>query len=515
MLIGKNINNTVMALLVGVGLWLPRPVGVVAAQFSDPAGDTSHPNYDLTRLEWEAGTAQVMLRLTFAEDLLQEGWLADVEVSLALDTDRELRTGFKNASGLHSRGGADYSIDLSMAYGWNVAQLVYYRHKYEPPFYSVEKVQVSLGDTLEPNGSVLVVGASSTYGTDNHQVVLVVPISFFTNAAFPLRGQGSAACLTELFPCPLAVTNDVRHPLLKAVVSSFQGGAPDLLPDQGLADTANGAVVPDYPTDGTDLVAAISDPAGDCFSGACVNGEDWIGLKVYQHAGGVLSFEGTLSSYWFDDTALYALLLDLDDNPDTGERLENGSVALGVDLVAEFSNFDNPIGFPSILEGRMLFRQGDTYCPLPHLWQLGNGVYGAPGHIYLTLPAAFTAPGLAANRSGKIKLVAGALSPDVINFSWEDLVPDTGVLEIPLRCIQMEKIAKAAGGQWAVTFSTTASAALNFRVERAETPVGPWQPQTAELRSLGARRWEALVAVPPTATSGFYRVRASAQLPGG
>ncbi|MCX6903284.1 MAG: hypothetical protein NTW03_07370 [Verrucomicrobia bacterium] len=298
-----------------------------------------------------------------------------------------------------------------MSYGWNVAQLCYYRQRWDPPFQLLDKVLISLGDPWEPNGSVLVVGANPAYGTDNHQVLLAVPTNFFTNAAFPVCGDTLSLCINDLFPCPLAVTNNLRRPLLRAVAMSFQGADLDLVPDEGLFDTASGGVLPDYPTGGEDLVASVPDPVGDCISGTGINGEDFTLLRVFQHPAGVLSFELTLDSYWFEDTALYALLLDLDDNPDTGERFQNGTGVLGVDLIAEFSNFDNPIGFPGVLEGRLLFWKNGAYCPLNHIYHLGNGLYGAPGHVYITLPSEFTAPGMAGNRSGKIKMLAGCPQP--------------------------------------------------------------------------------------------------------
>ncbi|MCX6903283.1 MAG: hypothetical protein NTW03_07365 [Verrucomicrobia bacterium] len=92
-------------LLAGLIAWLVASARLAAAQISDPAGDAGGRCFDVTRLDWDIVGSQVVIRFTFVEDLLQEGWLADVLVSLAIDADRDLQTGFKNAGGLHSRGG--------------------------------------------------------------------------------------------------------------------------------------------------------------------------------------------------------------------------------------------------------------------------------------------------------------------------------------------------------------------------------------------------------------------------
>lgn len=485
------------------------------AQFSDPADDTTGP--DLRRLDYQVANQAIDLKLTFAEELVGSVIDPAVQTSILLDADRSNFTGFTSGPGLHTRFGADYEIEVFLA-GFgptsNSAELRYWRRKVSslPPFMELERVQVALGDWFDPNGSVFVVGADTTYGTDNRQVFLRVPLDLFSNAAFPICGEGTV-CINERFPCPPTVPQNVRTAYLSVMAMDpydFNGTA-DVLPDQGMIDTASNTVLPSYPADDTDLVAAATDPGNDGVAQPGNNGEELVGLKVFRHAGDVMAFELKLSSYSLEDTAIYYVALDLDDNPDTGEPWVNGSVALGIDLIAEFANFDNPIGWANPLEGTVYFRQSGQWCPLIYNDYLANVWRSTPGYVFITLPAEYTAPELAANASGLVKVVALTGEPGLPFFN--DAVPDEGALSFAIRppiSIAITSIVPQPQGKFRLALTCSASPAPTLSIRTATRPDGPWTPDpTAIITSLGGGNYEAILKPDGKVRAGYWRASAA------
>jgi len=486
-----------------------------AAQFPDPAGDTTGP--DLLRLDYQVANQALDLKLTFAEEL--EGSVIDpaVQASILIDADRANLTGFKPGPGFHTRFGVDYEIEVFLG-GFgptsNSGTLKFWRRKLSaiPPLVELERVQIALGDWFDPNGSIFVVGADPTYGTDNHQVFLRVPVNLFTNASFPICGEGTA-CVNTLFPCPLAVTQNLETALLSLFVMDPYDltGTADLLPDEGMLDGATGSVVPQFPFDDSDLVAAVTDPANDGWAQPGINGEELTGLKVFRHAGGVLSFELKLESYSFEDTAAYYLALELDDNPATGEAWTNGSVALGVDLLAKFANFDNPIGWANPLEGTIYFRIGGQWCPLNYADYLATVWRSTPGYVYMTLPAEFTAPILAANVTGIAKAVAMTEDPPTGDFN--DVAPNDGGLTFAAGtapALAITSLVPQADGSLLLLFTWNGSPTANFSVRKAPTLAGVWLPEPlAVVSNLSGGSWQARFVPSPGQAMGFYRVSAA------
>ena len=386
--------------LVGVGLC--TGAAALPLDITDATGDTS--GLDLTRLTYDVTGNAVEIRLTFAQNL--EGAFGAVNgiINVDLDLDHSLVSGFAADAGWHPRFGVDYRIEIALS-GFGTAYdtgfLWYWQHHYDPPFITVEKQQVALGDFMFPNGSVLVIGTDPAHGTDAHQVYVRIPLALFNNAAFPICGDATF-CYNATYPCPLALTPDARSALLSVGTQPIipgSGSDPlDWLPDQGMIDVATGSIVPPFPTGAQDLVAQTADPAGDAWGGTALNGEDITAFKVFHHSGDTFTFEIQLAGVNMANTAVYHVVLDVDDNPATGEPFNNG-VPLGVDLIALFAIPDNQVGEPNPLEGLLKLWQGSGYCDLPDFDCLGTMTYGSPGHVAISLPRYLLEPYLAANTS--------------------------------------------------------------------------------------------------------------------
>ncbi len=486
-----------------------------SAQFLDPTGDTTGP--DLLRLDYQVANQALELKLTFVDEL--EGSVIDpaVSASILFDADRANLTGFKPGPGFHTRFGVDYEIEVFLG-GFgptsNSGTLKFWRRKLSsiPPLVELERVQIALGDWFDPNGSVFVVGADATYGTDNHQVFLRVPLNLFTNASFPICGEGTA-CVNDVFPCPLPVTQNLETAFLSLFVMDPYDlvGTADALPDSGMIDCATGAVVPGFPFDDTDLVASVTDPANDGWAQPGNNGEELTGLKVFRHAGGVLSFELKLQSYSFEDTAAYYVALDLDNNLASGEPWTNGTATLGLDLLAKFANFDNPIGWANPLEGTVYFRVGGQWCPLNYADYLATVWRSTPGYVYVTLPAEFTAPLLAANVTGMAQVVA--MTEDPPSGDFNDVAPNGGSLVFAVGTtpvMQISSLSPQPDGSWVLRFTWNGPATVNFDIRTATKLDGTWLPEPAAVvTSLGNGDWQARFTPAPGQTAAFYRVLVS------
>jgi hypothetical protein len=489
---------------------------VAAAQISDPAWDTSGP--DLVRFDYQVVNQALDLTLTFAEEL--EGSVIDpvVQASILVDIDRSNLTGFRPGPGLHTRFGADYEIEVFLG-GFgptsNSGELRYWRRRVSsvPPFTELERVQVALGDWFDPNGSVFVVGADWTYGTDSHQVYVHVPLDLFSNVQFPICGEG-ALCINDVFPCPLAPTSNMRTAFLSVLAMDPYdlNGTADVLPDAGMIDCANSSIAAPFPSDATDLVASATDPDNDGVAQPGINGEELIGLKAFRHAGNNLAFELKLLSYSLEDTAIYGVALDLDDNPASGEQWVNGSTTLGVDLVAEFANFDNPIGWANPLQGTIYFRQAGQWCPLNYADYLATVWRSAPGYVYITLPAEHVARLLAANLSRQVKALALTMEPDPITF-FNDVVPNQGALVVPLGpapVLTITAIARQPDRSFRLRFSWTGSASAVMSVRTSVAPTGPWLPEpSAVVTSLGGGEYEAKITPNSGVPTALWRVVAT------
>ena len=408
-----------------------------ALEFSDSAGDAQGP--DITAMSYQVVGDALEMRLTFVQPLEGSVINQDMHAFIGFDIDRSLMTGFTSGSGLHSQFGVDYEIELFlMGFGLtsNEAVLKYWQHKSNPPFIQLEKVSIALGNSFYPNGSVFVVGKDLTYGTNSHQIFLRVPLNLFSNTSFPLCSvQGSMCINNYLFPCPLDFTHDPTNAYVNVMaVPVYFGDSVDMLPDNGMLNTATGAVKEDYPMGPKDLVIAVTDSPQDCFGGICNNGEELTEVKAFVHEGGNLTFELKIATYSFEDTAVYLVLMDLDNNPATGEPYFNGEECIGIDLLAEYYNFNNPIGEANPLAGNLYFRVDDGYCPLLYIDYLANVWRSSPGYIWITIPEEFLAPYLASNPSGAIMAMVGSFSPDVLFTGFADTVPDQGFLKITNKC---------------------------------------------------------------------------------
>jgi hypothetical protein len=446
---------------------------------------------------------------------------SSLTAQIGIDIDRSLMTGFTYGNDLHNRFGMDYLIEIT-AGGFgetsNGAELRYWRHKSEPPFVTLDKVQVVLGDWFYPNGSVLVVGTDPTYGTDRHQIFLRVPRSLFNDGAFPVCSSLMPSCIQDRFPCPLNLTPNLETSFFCVRVKPFIDDSEDTrdyLPDSGAIDAGTGQVVPPFPAGTQDLVASVSDPADEVLGGTGINGEELISFKAFKHEGGVLAFELGIDLYTGEDTAYYEVLFDLDNNSATGYPYQNGSQTIGVDFIAEFQNFDNPVGeLDSELAGTLGFwLQGNEFCTLWPMDYLARHSYGHPGYVWFALPPEFIAPYLAANTSGRIKAIAAATSPDVLNFSFDDVAPNHGALEIPIGPatpppIHITSIVpQTSGQQLAIRFVQTGGGTAAFAVRTASSVMGPWSSEHgAAITPLGGGLYEAIIPVLPQQARGFYRI---------
>ena len=498
-----------------LGLWLARSACAAAIQFTDPNGDTAGP--DITRLDYQIVGQMMEIRLTFAQEL--EGHVIDPAVSadIGLDIDRSAMTGFVGGPGFHTRFGIDYRIEVFLG-GFgptsNSGTLTYWRRKHPsvPPLDEVERIKVTLGDAWEPNGSVFVAGANPAHGTDSHQVFLQVPLSLLNYAAFPICGEGASECLQDIFPCPLGLVQDAARAYVSVFVMDPYdwNGTPDLLPDQGMIDGASGAVISAYPTGPDDLAASVLDPADDGWAQPGINGEELIGFKAFRHPGNTLSFELQLQSYSFEDTAAYYVLLDLDNNAATGWSQTNGTLVMGVDLLAQFGNFDNPIGEANPLAGALHYWRSGAWCLLSYVDYLASVWRATPGGVYITLPAEFTADYLAANTSGRVKAVAGTEDPDVIFAGFNDLAPNEGALEVALESapsLQITACSWRPDRKFSLRFSQAGTALSNLRVLMAPEVAGPWVPApAAAIVELGGGVFEAVITPGSSQGQGYYRV---------
>ena len=421
-----------LAVLRGVGPMLllgALPLGVRGIDIPDPVGDNA--GRDLILFEYQISGGSLDVALTFTEAL--EGSVIDpaASASVLIDADRTHLTGFTSGPGFHTRFGVDYKISIFLGgFGAtsNSASLEYWVRvpSLIPGVVERQRVSVPLGNPFYPNGSVFVVGENATYGTSDQQTFVRIPLTLFANLSFPICGEGDPLCINTLFPCPLPLAEDLGT----ASVSAFAYDPYDLLdpgdfvPDTGMADGATGKALPEYPTGAEDELASVTDADDDGLAQPGNNGEEITGLRVFLHEGEVLSFELELDSYSLEDTAVYYVALDLDGNAATGEPVVNGFETLGLDLLAEYANFDNPIGEANPLDGTLYFYLDGQWCPLNYADYLATVWRSTPGYVYLTLPAPFLET---VHRSGEpIKAIAMTLDPGSPDFN--DVVPNGGAV---------------------------------------------------------------------------------------
>lgn len=374
------------------------------------------------------------LKLTFVQTLAGSVINQDVLASIRIDIDKSLMTGFIGGGGLQSQFGIDYEIKIMlMGFGSssNTASLEYWRYELEEPFVKLDKVSIPLGNPFYPNGSIFVVGSNKDYGTDNHQIFMRIPVALFANTAFPICTDVMDLCINQIFPCPLPLTPDLNNACVNlSVIPCYLSPGIDLLPDNGGIDTQHATVLGDYPTGPQDRVASVSDPEDDCLAPPGLNGEEITALTAYCHKDGNLTLEIRLKSYSLEDTAGYEIYLDIDNNPLTGVPISNGDTILGAELVAEYANFDNPIGEANPLEGTLKFYLNGGLCPLLYTDYLANVWRSAPGYVWITIPREFMNPYLPANNTGYISVIAKSFDPPAEDPV--DVVPNGGVLEIPV-----------------------------------------------------------------------------------
>jgi len=400
--------------------------------FSDPSGDTNGP--DVTQMEYNVVDDALELKLTFVQTLAGGVINQDLLASIRIDIDKSLMTGFVGGGGLQPQFGMDYEIEIELlGFGSssNTASLKYWRYKLEEPFVKLDRVAIPLGNPFYPNGSIFVVGYNEDYGTDNHQIFLKIPVALFTNIAFPICTDVMELCINQIFPCPLPLTPNLNSAYVNfSVISCYFTSGIDLLPDNGGIDTQNATVLADYPTGPEDIVASVGDPNDDCLAPPGLNGEEITGLTAFCHKDGNLSFEIKLKTYSLEDTASYEICLDIDNNPLTGVPISNGDTTLGVELLAEYANFDNPIGEPNPLEGTLKFYLNGGFCPLLYTDYLANVWRSEPGYVWITIPQEFTNHYLPANTTGYISVIARSFDPPI--EEPVDIVPNEGALEIPI-----------------------------------------------------------------------------------
>jgi hypothetical protein len=405
-------------------------------EVNDAVGDTTGP--DIINMIYKVENNALDIKLTFLQELCGTIINQDLLATIRVDIDQSLMTGFVGGGGLQPRFGVDYEIQISLlgfCPSGDEAYLKYWRHRSNPPYVELERVVVTLGNPLvDPNGSVFVVGNNATYGTNNHQVFLRLPLALFSNNFFPLCTDIMTLCVNQLFPCPLSLVRDLDRAYVNVVVIPyyFSEGV-DQVPDQGMIDTSTVTVKDYYPIGPEDLVVTVSDPPDDCLAPPCINGEEFVGLSGYLHHDNNITFELKLETYSGDDTASYHLLLDLDDNAATGTLLVNGSETLGIDFIAQYENFDNPVGEANPLAGSLYFWMVNDFCPLIYMDYLANVWRSNPGYIWVTLPNEFLAPYLMSNQSGFIKAVAASFNTWPI--SYVDLVPNDGSLQVGLTAV--------------------------------------------------------------------------------
>jgi hypothetical protein len=500
----------VAALVTGVcAQALALPVDV-----SDATGDSS--GLDLTRLRYEVTNNAVEIRLTLAQDL--EGAFGDANgiINVDLDLDRSLLSGFATGRGWHPRFGIDYRIELALSgFGADYVTgfLLYWQHHYDPPFLTVDKKQIALGDFMFPNGSVFVVGTNPTYGTDAHQIFVRIPLALFNNNAFPICGDASF-CYNTAYPCPLPLTPDARTTLLcvscQPAIPFTENDLVDWIPDSGMIDAATGGILPSFPTGNEDLVAQTTDPVGDPWGGTALNGEDITAFKVFLHTNDTLTFDLQLAGVNMANTAFYHVVLDVDDNPATGEPFANG-VPLGVDVILQFAIPDNQVGEPNPLEGKVKLWQRTGYCDLPDFDCLGTMTYGSPGHVAISLPRFLLAPYLAANTSGRMKVLAGTSANNVLFTGFDDVAPDTGALSIPLGAAPLSSLRITAferrtGGVFNLRCTSVGTAFARLDLQSAPHPSGPWLPDPVVLTALGGGVYQGTITNTASAGARFFRI---------
>jgi hypothetical protein len=436
------------------GFWVPAvllfslPVGVWGMQYEDPIGDTPGP--DLIRLEYSVVGGVVDVTLTFTEALAGSIINPAVSATVLLDADRSNMTGFMSGPGFHTRFGIDYEIELFLG-GFgdssNTAALKYWLRAPSAISGVVERrrIAVPLGNIFEPNGSVFVVGEHAAYGTTDEQIFARIPLSLFQNQFFPICGEGEPVCVNGLFPCPLALTQDLGTASVSVLAHDpyALGESGDALPNAGMVAAATGTLLAQFPTGPEDEVASVTDPATDGLAQPGNNGEELTGLRVFRHADNVLSFELKLASYSLEDTAIYYVAIDLDGNAATGDVLTNGAQTLGIDLLAEYANFDNPIGESNPLAGVVYFFIDGQWCPLNYADYLATVWRSAPGYVYVTMPTAFVETMPAAGAS--VKVVAMTLEPN--SGAFNDVVPNEGALVVPPTVAAYPEIAVSGNGR--------------------------------------------------------------------
>lgn len=427
------MNSSRLSLIAPLIVLFILPFNASALQIKDPKGDTPGP--DLTAMSYNATAKYLDIKLSFSEALCASfinnpNLLATVR----LDLDKSLATGFVGGGQLQPRFGVDYEIEIELtgfcSQSDDHATLKYWRYKHEGQgIVSRKKATVPIGNPFYPNGSRFIIGENTQYKTAASDILVRIPVKLFSNSAFPVCSN-IPLCSKKLFSCPPVRAFDLRRAYVSVDVIPwllFQKGI-DTLPEKGMIATNSGANIKEYRRNKNNRIAKVADPKDDSYAPPGLNGEEFLRLAAYRHRDGNHTFEIKLRSYNLEDTATYRLLLDLDNNPNTGDRFKRGNQTIGVDLIADYGNFENPIGEANPLEGSLKFWTDEGFCPLNYTDYLANVWRSEPGYIWITLPEHLLTSFPAMKKSKKMRVFA-------ISYDGEfdaDYVPNKGFLDVPL-----------------------------------------------------------------------------------
>lgn len=418
------VRYMITTIMIFICIFSVTSMTCLAFQFQDPAGDTFIT--DITNMNYQVTDEALEIVLDFVTIY------SDTFVTIKIDIDRSLVTGFTGGCGSRepSRFGADYMIRVEMG-TLPISTEVYLRYERftsDPtqPIIEIETVKIPIGNPFQPNGSIFQQTANQMY--------LKIPLQLFNNDLYPLYTPNTRTCVREFFPYPSGLTPDVKRAYVNVRTEIlYYIGDYDQLPNQGMIDAETGKPADSYAMGGDDLVDVIyDDPNDSVLSG--ILGDEITALQAYMHNDGNISLALELSSIEYQDDSLYALNLDIDDNPSTGIQVSNGSVTIGADITAQFQTWSWIVsGQVTPLYGEFCF--GDNFfCDLPYS-HLGYLFLGSPGYVWTVIPKKLMEPFLSSNKSGVIKIIGHTLSPGWPHVT-RDVVPNTGCLEIEILALQ-------------------------------------------------------------------------------
>jgi len=410
----------IATIMISVYIFAVTSMTCLAFQFQDPTGDTSIT--DITNMNYQVTDEALEIVLDFVTIYSYNF------ITIKIDIDRSLVTGFEGGclSREPSRFGADYKIRVetgSLPIS-DKAYLIYERFTSDPtqPIIETETVNIPIGNPYQPNGS--------TFQKTADQIYLKIPLQLFDNDLYPLYTPNTRTCVREFFPHPSSgLTPDAKRAYVNVWTSDpTHPGNYDHLPDKGMIDAESGKPVDSYTMMGDDLVDVIDDDPNDAILSG-IFGDEITALQVYRHNDGNISLALELSLIESHDDSLYALNLDIDDDPYTGCQVSNESVTIGADIRVQFQNW-GPFYFGvagTPLYGEICFGH-DVFCCLPYS-HLGYLFLGSPGYIWTVIPKELMEPFLSSNKSGAIKILGNTLSP-VWPHGDRDVVPNTGYYEL-------------------------------------------------------------------------------------